>query len=104
VGEYCTLLLAGPMAYFCSRLQNYCSALQVLQEAIEMAGIKEVAEEAGVSTATVSRALRGFHHVNAATRAKIMAAAEKLDYPISPIQSKNVSGRTNSIGVVAPYI
>jgi DNA-binding LacI/PurR family transcriptional regulator len=92
------------MAYFCSRLQNYCSALQVLQEAIEMAGIKEVAEEAGVSTATVSRALRGVHHVNAATRAKIMAAAEKLDYPISPIQSKNVSGRTNSIGVVAPYI
>ena len=44
-----------------------------------MAGIKEVAEEAGVSTATVSRALRGFQHVNDQTRAKIMAAAEKLN-------------------------
>ena len=69
-----------------------------------MAGIKEVAEEAGVSTATVSRALRGFQHVNDETRAKIMAAAEKLNYPIAPVQSKGALGRTNSIGVVAPYI
>ena len=38
--------------------------------------LKEVAEEAGVSTATVSRALRGLQHVNDATRAKIIAAAE----------------------------
>jgi adenine-specific DNA-methyltransferase len=44
-----------------------------------MAGIKEVAEEAGVSTATVSRALRGLHHVNQQTREKIIAAAEKLN-------------------------
>lgn len=36
-----------------------------------MAGIKEVAAEAGVSTATVSRALRGLEHVNPQTRAKI---------------------------------
>ena len=47
-----------------------------------MAGIKEVAEEAGVSTATVSRALRGLHHVNQQTREKIIAAAEKLSYPL----------------------
>ena len=33
-----------------------------------MAGIKEVAQEAGVSTATVSRALRGLDHVNESTR------------------------------------
>jgi len=69
-----------------------------------MAGIKEVAQEAGVSTATVSRALRGFQHVNDETRAKIMAAAQKLNYPIAPVQSKGALGRTNSIGVVAPYI
>jgi DNA-binding LacI/PurR family transcriptional regulator len=69
-----------------------------------MAGIKEVAEEAGVSTATVSRALRGIHHVNDSTRAKILAAAEKLNYPLKPSQSRNNFGRTNSIGIVAPYI
>lgn len=69
-----------------------------------MAGIKEVADEAGVSTATVSRALRGQHHVNPATRAKIIAAAEKLKYPITPERATINSGRTNSVGVVAPYI
>ena len=69
-----------------------------------MAGIKEIAEAAGVSTATVSRALRGFHHVNDVTRAKIVAAAEQLNYPISPATNKTPLGRTNSIGVVAPYI
>ena len=42
--------------------------LQSLDGGGEMAGIKEVAEEAGVSTATVSRALRGLHHVNQQTR------------------------------------
>jgi len=69
-----------------------------------MAGIKEVAEEAGVSTATVSRALRGLQHVNDATRSKIFAAAEKLDYPLTPVRSNAAQGRTNSVGVVAPYI
>ncbi|NDE84093.1 MAG: LacI family transcriptional regulator, partial [Actinobacteria bacterium] len=35
-------------------------------------GIKEVAAEAGVSIATVSRALRGMQHVNPETRRKIL--------------------------------
>lgn len=69
-----------------------------------MAGIKEVAEVAGVSTATVSRALRGLVHVNSATREKILSAAKKLDYPLTPSGAKSSSGKTNSVGVVAPYI
>ena len=69
-----------------------------------MVGIKDVAAEAGVSTATVSRALRSQHHVNQQTRAKIIAAAEKLNYPITPEHHPTVGGRTNSVGIVAPYI
>jgi len=69
-----------------------------------MAGIKEVAEEAGVSTATVSRALRGLHHVNQQTRDKIIAAAQKLNYPLTNERQSSTLGRTNSVGVVAPYI
>lgn len=68
------------------------------------AGIKEVATEAGVSIATVSRALRGLNHVNPETRKKILDAAEKLGYPIPQSSAKALFGRTNSVGVVAPFI
>lgn len=68
------------------------------------AGIKEVAIEAGVSPATVSRALRGLQHVNSDTRRKIVDAAEKLHYPIPQTPAKAIYGRTNSVGVVAPYV
>lgn len=69
-----------------------------------MAGIKEVAAEAGVSTATVSRALRGLEHVNPQTRAKIEVAAAKLNYSLTGDGDRIRPGRTNSVGVVAPYI
>ncbi len=69
-----------------------------------MAGIKEVAEEAGVSPATVSRALRGLQHVNSATREKIIAAATKLHYPLTPSGTQSSTRKTNSVGIVAPYI
>ena len=67
-------------------------------------GAKEVAEEAGVSVATVSRALRGLHHVNDDTRLRIIEAAEKLKYPIPQTSAKKIYGRTNSIGVIAPFV
>lgn len=68
------------------------------------AGIKDVADLAGVSIATVSRAIRGMHHVSAQTRRRILEAAEKLDYPIPLSPNKRIYGRTNSVGVVAPYV
>ena len=69
-----------------------------------MAGIKEIAALSGVSIATVSRALRGLHHVNSETRKKIIDAAESLGYPIETDANKATPNRTNSVGIVAPYI
>ena len=70
-----------------------------------MAGIVEIAEKAGVSPATVSRALRGLHHVNAKTRKVIIDAARELDYPIRPdLLPRGSNEKTNTIGVIAPYI
>lgn len=66
--------------------------------------IEDVAHRAGVSTATVSRALRNLPNVSAATRQRVLDVAAELDYVITPIASRLASGRTNSIGVVAPYI
>jgi DNA-binding LacI/PurR family transcriptional regulator len=70
-----------------------------------MSGIVEIAERAGVSAATVSRALRGLHHVNERTRKKIVEAAQELDYPIRPdLLPRSESSRTNTIGVIAPFL
>ena len=66
--------------------------------------IEAVARLAGVSTATVSRALRGLPNVSAEARAKVLAAARELDYVISPSASRLASGQTHSIGVVTPYL
>ncbi|MEJ6761021.1 MAG: LacI family DNA-binding transcriptional regulator [Candidatus Planktophila sp.] len=68
-------------------------------------GIVEIAKKAGVSPATVSRALRGLHHVNERTRTKIVAAAMELNYPLRPdLIPRELAERTNRIGVIAPYI
>lgn len=70
-----------------------------------MSGIVEIAKKAGVSPATVSRALRGMHHVNERTRSRIIEAAQKLDYPIRPdLLPRDENSRTNTIGVIAPFI
>ena len=70
-----------------------------------MSGIVEIAKRAGVSPATVSRALRGMHHVNERTRKRIIEAAQLLDYPIRPdLLPRSESTRTNTIGVIAPYL
>ncbi len=68
------------------------------------AGITDVAARAGVSTATVSRALRGLPNVSTRTREKVSLAAAELGYVPSPSASSLASGRTRTVGVVTPYI
>ena len=66
--------------------------------------IRDVAAAAGVSTATVSRALRGLPNVDGETRERVKKIASSLDYVISPSASRLASGRTGSIAVITPYI
>jgi DNA-binding LacI/PurR family transcriptional regulator len=66
--------------------------------------MEDVAARAGVSTATVSRALRGLPHVAEATRQRVLAAADELDYVISPTASRLATGRTTAVGVVVPFV
>ena len=66
--------------------------------------IRDVAAAAGVSTATVSRALRGLPNVDGETRERVKKIASTLDYVISPSASRLASGRTGSIAVITPYI
>jgi DNA-binding LacI/PurR family transcriptional regulator len=66
--------------------------------------IEEVAQRAGVSTATVSRALRGLASVTPETKFRVEQAARELDYVISPSASRLASGKTSTIGVIAPFL
>lgn len=68
------------------------------------AGIFDVARLAGVSTATVSRALRGLPSVREDTRARVLRAAAALDYYPSPSAATLASGRTRTIGLLTPSI
>jgi DNA-binding LacI/PurR family transcriptional regulator len=63
----------------------------------------DVAQRAGVSVATVSRALRDMPNVSRATRDRVLRAAEELQYAASPLASGLVTGRVRAVGVVLPY-
>jgi DNA-binding LacI/PurR family transcriptional regulator len=67
-------------------------------------GIDDVARAAGVSTATVSRALRGLPNVSPATRARVCAVAAELGYVATPSAASLASGRTRTIGLISPMI
>ena len=69
-----------------------------------MSTITDVAREAGVSVATVSRALRGLDRVSPRTRERVFKVAERLDYVASPTATSLASGRTQVVGVVAPFL
>ncbi len=64
--------------------------------------IIDVARQAGVSVATVSRALRGLPNVAPETREHVQAVAVSLDYEAHPQASRLASGRTMTVGLVAP--
>lgn len=69
-----------------------------------MVSIDEVARLAGVSTATVSRALSGRGHVSDGTRERVEVAAKSLGYVVSASASSLASGRTRNIGVLVPFL
>lgn len=68
------------------------------------ARIEDVAREAGVSTATVSRALRGLPNVSEQTRLTVARVAAELGYVVSRSASRLATGRTLAIAVIAPYL
>jgi len=79
--------------------------MQAVAEGARMnARIEDVARKAGVSTATVSRALRGLPNVSEQTRVTVARAASDLGYVVSRSASRLATGRTLAIAVIAPYL
>ena len=69
-----------------------------------MVTLKEVAERAGVSIATVSYCINGTKSVSAATRGKVMKAIEELNYVPNAAARSLKSESAMEIGVVFPNI
>ena len=70
---------------------------------VPRASIVDVAQRAGVSVATVSRALRDMPNVSRTTRDRVLQAAQELQYAASPLASGLVTGRVRAVGVILPY-
>jgi LacI family transcriptional regulator, repressor for deo operon, udp, cdd, tsx, nupC, and nupG len=70
----------------------------------ERSTIEHVATAAGVSVATVSRALRGLPNVAVSTRARVEEVARELRYRPDPAASRLAAGRSHAIAVVVPLI
>jgi LacI family repressor for deo operon, udp, cdd, tsx, nupC, and nupG len=68
------------------------------------ATIEDVAAAAGVSVATVSRALRGLPNVASTTRDRVAAIAEQMSYRADPAASRLATGRSRSIAVAVPLL
>ncbi|HXW82733.1 MAG TPA: LacI family DNA-binding transcriptional regulator [Acidimicrobiales bacterium] len=64
--------------------------------------IADVASLAGVSHQTVSRVLNNHPSVRQLTRARVLAAIEQLGYRPNPAARALASGRSKTLGVVAP--
>lgn len=69
-----------------------------------MVGIEDVARLAGVSPATVSRALRGIANVSDDLTIRVKSAADQLGYVPSATAHALATGQTHNIGVILPSV
>ena len=66
--------------------------------------LKDLADELGVSIATVSRALRGSHEVGEEMKEKVKALAKKYNYRPNPFAQSLRKEAPRVIGVVVPNL
>ncbi|MBB2144507.1 substrate-binding domain-containing protein [Pedobacter sp. LMG 31464] len=66
--------------------------------------IKDIAKALGLSTSTVSRALRDTHEISAATKKIVLEYAKEINYQPNPIALSLKERRSKSIGVVVSEV
>ena len=69
-----------------------------------MVTIKDIAKKAGVSYATVSRALNNKVDVNQETRRQIIKIAKQMGYRPNVIAQNLVNQRTNTLALIVPDV
>lgn len=76
--------------------------LKALWEAKFKMNLRDLSQKLGVSQTTVSRALNGYPEVSEATRARIVAAADRYNYQPNTRAKSLATGRSMAIGHVIP--
>ncbi|WP_316839869.1 LacI family DNA-binding transcriptional regulator [Pedobacter gandavensis] len=66
--------------------------------------LKDIAKALGLSTSTVSRALRDTHEISVETKKIVLEYAEKINYRPNPIALSLKERRTKSIGVLVSEV
>ena len=66
--------------------------------------IYDVAREANVSMATVSRVVNGNPNVKPATRKKVLEVIDRLDYRPNAVARGLASKKTTTVGVIIPDV
>jgi LacI family transcriptional regulator len=66
--------------------------------------IKDVAREAGVSTATVSRVINSDNRISPATRQHVLDVVSRLNYKVNSLARSLKSKRSLTIGMVVPEL
>lgn len=82
--------------YFCPKLSLFMKKRRT--------SLKDLAEELGVSIATVSRALRNSHEVGEELREKVKALAKERNYRPNPFAQSLRKEAPKMIGVVVPNL
>ncbi len=76
----------------------------MLERGYDVSTIKDVANEANVSVATVSRVLNNNGYVNEDTRKKVLKAIEKLDYKPNAVARSLFKKQSKTIALIVPDI
>ena len=66
--------------------------------------LKELAQHLGVSTSTVSKALNDSFEISVETKLRVREMADKLNYKPNILAKSLKTGRSNTIGVIIPYL
>ena len=77
-------------------IQSLSGTILTIKGSVKMAGIQDVAKEAGVSVATVSRVINQAGNVLPDTARKVNQAIEKLHYKPSPTGRSKNSGKNKT--------
>ncbi len=84
---------------------NYSGLPVIFTEAMEkQKTIKDIAQALGISTSTVSRALRDAWDVKAETKKAVKALAEKFNYEPNRLAISLLKRQTHTIGVIIPNL